>query len=120
MRNIDRSKPLSAEDALYLSQRGLLTATEEAEFGIVPEQVQINSGSGAPSVAPAEPSPDTADVPYVERSKGDLKAEALSRGLSGSGTIAVLADRLAADDEAAAEAESEEASGDADDQEDEA
>jgi hypothetical protein len=51
---VDKSKKLSAEDAKYLSDRGQLSAEEQAEYGIVP-----NPLGGTP---PGEPPANTGDV----------------------------------------------------------
>lgn len=118
MREIDRTKALSKEDAQYLSDRGLLSAEEEAEHGIKPipngganvplDEVEntgdVNTSDGAPLVG-GSPAPEASastdgDDLTAESSKDLLQSEAEARGLSKSGTKQEIFDRIVEHDSA--------------------
>ena len=117
MREIDRSKPLSYEDARYLSDRGLLSAEEEAAAGVKPvpnggtniplDEVEntgdVNTTDGVPIVggSPAPEAPASTDL-TAESPKEELQAEAEARGLSKSGNRQEIFDRIVEHDEAKA------------------
>lgn len=106
-REIDRDN-LSKEDALYLSQRGLLSAEEEKKFGIKPvanggpepglgdnsgdigtvEDAALLGGGQPPTAEDNEPT----DLESMD--KDQLKAEAEKRDLPKSGSKGDLIDRI--------------------------
>lgn len=111
----DRSK-LTKEEAVYLSDRGELTAAEEATYGIksvegggpklgegpsAEDLLGRNTGDvGTATIGQPGVGPEMSDAvaAYMDWSGGDLRDEAEKRGLSKSGTKQDISERLAADD----------------------
>lgn len=114
-RKVDTSKKLSHEDALYLSQRGRLTAEQEEEHGIKPNPLGgTPADAGAPTgdvggtadtgaAGTGAPSPEDianagAASRYDEMERADLLAELERRGLPKKGKVDDLRQRLVEDD----------------------
>lgn len=116
-RKIEKGKKLSLADRVYLADRGQLPAGEKdprrptAKGRIIvgldneeePTSEPTSQTASEPSTEPtSEPtSEESTQVDYTSMSKKDLQAEAKSRDLSTSGTVADLVERLMADDETA-------------------
>lgn len=81
---------LSPEDAIYASDRGLLSAEQEAAYGITPVD-----GGGAKGAEGASA--------YEEWEKDDLVNELESRGLATGGSVAQMRKRLDKSDAESAE-----------------
>ncbi len=91
-RVIEDRENLSEADAKYLSDRGLLSAEEEQEFGFRPTK---DGGVAVGETTDDEDLPDS----YEDWSKSQLKKEAKARDLDTSGTKTELIARLAENDE---------------------